>query len=248
MIIDTHSHLNFNAYENDLDDVIKRCFNNNVSVINVGSQYNTSKKALEIAEKYPEKIYGSVGLHPIHAQDKFNYQAYKKLAENKKIVAIGETGLDYKSEYLFLKEKQKQVFLEHLKLAEELDLPLIFHCRKAHQELINILKNRKQKHKGVIHCFTGNFKEAEEYLNMGFYLGFNGIIFKLDLNETIKKIPLDKILVETDCPFLTPPLVKGRNEPINVKYVIERIAEIKGKLYQEIADQTTENARKLFRI
>ena len=250
MIIDTHAHLNFDAYKNDADQVIKRSLDNNVWIINVGSQIETSEKAIIIAQKYDQGVYGSVGLHPIHVQDEFNYNKYKELAENKKIIAIGETGLDYKPEYLFLKEKQKQVFLKHLELADELDLPLIFHCRMAHQELIDILKKQKlkQNFQGVVHCFTGKWQQAEQYLKIGLYLGFNGIIFKLNLDEAIKKIPLDKILVETDCPFLSPPGTKNRNEPIFVKHVIDKIAEIKQRPPQEIIDQTTKNARKLFKI
>jgi TatD DNase family protein len=247
MIIDTHAHLNFKAYKDDLSETIKRSLDNNIWLINVGSEFETSEKAIKIAEKYDQGVYASIGLHPIHAQNEFNYQQYKELAQNQKVVAVGETGLDFKKEYLFLKEKQIQVFLNHLKLAKELDLPIIFHCRLAHQEVIEILK-KQEKRQGVIHCFTGDWTAAEEYLKIGLYLGFNGIIFKLNLDETIKKTPLDRILVETDCPFLSPLGAKSRNEPIFVKHVIEKIAQVKGKTFQEIADQTTDNARKLFRI
>ena len=129
-----------------------------------------------------------------------------------------------------------------------MSLPVIFHCRKAHDDLIKILKEFG-KINGVVHCFTGKWRQAKEYLDMGFYLGFNGIIFKLNLDEIIKKTPLERILVETDCPYLTPPgFSEKRNNPLAVKLVAQRIAEIKNKHFEEISGVTTENAKKLFKI
>jgi len=124
-------------------------------------------------------------------------------------------------------------------------LPVIFHCRMAHQDLIDSLG---AKERGVIHCFSGNWQEAEKYLNKGLYLGFNGIIFKLNLDETIEKAPLDRMLIETDCPYLTPAPMEGRNEPIYVRYVAEKIAKIKKKSYQEISEITAKNAKSLFAL
>jgi len=251
MLIDTHAHLNFNTYKNDAPEVIRRSLDNNVWTINVGSQYSTSKRAVELAEKHKEGIYATVGLHPIYAEEKFNYEKFKALAESPKVVAIGEIGLDYKSEYVLFKQKQKEVFLKQLDLAQELNLPVIFHCRMAHDDMIEILANYSLTNyslTGVVHCFTGTWEQAKKYLNMGFYLGFNGIIFKLDLDEIIKKTPLDRILIETDCPYLIPPQETGRNEPIYVKYVAEKIAKIKKLSYKEIAQISTENAKKLFKI
>jgi len=269
MLIDTHAHLNFNTYKNDAPEVIRRSLDNNVWTINVGSQYSTSKRAVELAEKHKEGIYATVGLHPIYAGGEsksinsfppsfslrensvFNYEKFKALAESPKVVAIGEIGLDYKSEYVLFKQKQKEVFLKQLDLAQELNLPVIFHCRMAHDDMIEILANYSLTNyslTGVVHCFTGTWEQAKKYLNMGFYLGFNGIIFKLDLDEIIKKTPLDRILIETDCPYLIPPQETGRNEPIYVKYVAEKIAKIKKLSYKEIAQISTENAKKLFKI
>jgi len=252
MLIDTHAHLNFNAFKDDADDAIRRSLENNVWMINVGSQYETSKKAVEIAQRYKEGVYAAVGLHPIHAKDEFDCREYKKIAESKKVVAIGEIGLDDKPEYSSFKEQQKAVFCQQLNLAKELNLPVIFHCRAAHDELINLLINypmvQNVRSKGVVHCFTGNWEQAQKYLEMGFYLGFNGIIFKLDLDEIIEKTPLEKVLVETDCPYLTPKPIEGRNEPIYVRYVAEKIAKIKNLNYEEIAEITTKNARELFGI
>lgn len=250
MLIDTHAHLNFKAYKDDVDEAIKRSLNHNIEMINVGSGYETSKRAIEIAKGHKQGVYATVGLHPIHIQDEFNYEKYKELAQSSnKVVAIGEIGLDYKSEYLAFKEQQKKIFLEQLKLAQELRLPIIFHCRMAHNDLIQELQAMNYKPEGVVHCFTGNKEQAKQYLKMGLYLGFNGIIFNLNLDEVIAKTPLEKILLETDCPFLTPPQEGDkRNEPIYLKYIAEKIAQIKKIDYLEVTKTTSENAKKLFKI
>jgi len=270
MIIDTHAHLNFNAYKNDSAEVIKRSLNNDIGMINVGSQYSTSRRAVGLAGKYVKGVYAAVGLHPIHLEtglvkiktdpeeikfqtleEEFNYEKYKELAGSNKVVAIGEIGLDYywkpktRGRLESFKQKQKDLVLKQIELAEEINLPIIFHCRMAHQELLEIINS---KLRGVIHCFTGTWEQAERYLSMGFYLGFNGIIFKLDLDEIIKKIPLDRILIETDCPYLTPPQENGRNEPIYIKHVAEKISKLKGQTYGEVIKITTENAKELFKI
>ncbi len=245
MLIDTHSHLNFNAYKDDSEEVIKRSLEDDIWLINVGSQYSTSKRAIEIAERYPEGVYAAIGLHPIHAADGFNHEKYKELAKSSKVVALGEIGLDYKSEYSSFKEKQKEVLLQQLALSKEIDLPVVLHCRMAHQNLLGLIS---PEIKGVVHCFTGDLEQAKKYLEMGFYLGFNGIIFKLDLDKIIRETPLGRILIETDCPYLTPPPKASRNEPIYVKYVAEKIAKIKNLSYEKISKITTENAKKLFNI
>ncbi|MEK7482443.1 MAG: TatD family hydrolase [Patescibacteria group bacterium] len=278
MLFDTHSHLNFRAFDSDRDEVAQKCLDNNVWLINVGSNYATSKMAVEMAGKYQNGVWAAVGLHPINImknekrkmendnvkckkdeddlEEIFNYERYKNLAKSGKVVAIGEIGLDANGNAEG--QKQKEVFLAQMRLAKELGLPVILHCRKAHEELSDILaKTMKQwSHetmRGVVHCFTGSWKQAQQYLEMGLYLGFNGIIFKLDLDEVIAKTPLERILVETDCPFLTPPALrqaqgKGdeRNEPMNVKYVIQKIAEIKKTTFEQVAQITTQNAKILF--
>jgi TatD DNase family protein len=273
MLVDTHSHLNFNAYKKDLDEVIKRSLDNNVWMINVGSQYSTSKRAVEIAERYEKGVYAAVGLHPIHLEtglvkikedpeeiqfnsreEEFDPEIYKKLAQSEKVVAIGEVGFDYywkpktKTKIEQFKEKQKKALLSQLDLTKDLNLPVIFHCRMGHKDLIHILREKNLGLRGVIHCFTGTWEEAEEYIKMGFYLGFNGIIYKLDLNETIKKTPLEKILIETDCPYLTPLPLTGRNEPIYVKHIAEKIAKIKNLSYEKVSEITTKNAKELFKL
>jgi len=172
------------------------------------------------------------------------------------VVAIGEIGLDYyrkpktKRRLEEFKNKQKEIFLKQIELAQELNLPVIFHCRMAHQEMIEILKqkivNNKQKIKGVVHCFTGTYQQAEEYLKMGFFLGFNGIIFKLNLDDIIKKIPLDKILIETDCPYLAPPGYKERNDPMSLPLIAKKIAQVKSLDFREVLQRTENNAYTLF--
>jgi len=255
MLVDTHAHLNFEDFDKDREEVIRRAFEGGIkAIINVGTNYKTSKKAVEIAEKYDKGVFAAIGLHPIHTDEGFDYEKYKELGRSKKVVAIGEVGLDYwrkpedKEEFKIFQEKQKEILLKQLSLANDLNLPVIFHCRKAHDDLIKILHGTApSKLKGVVHCFTGKWQQAEKYLEVGFYLGFNGIIFKLNLNDVIKKTPLDRILIETDCPFLTPPdFSEKRNNPLGVRYVAQRVAEIKNITFEEVAEKTTKNAEKLF--
>lgn len=263
LIIDSHAHLNFEVFNNDFKQVIEKSLKNNVWIINIGSQYETSKKAVNISCSYNQGVFACVGLHPIHTinnfnknkenkQEFFNYQDYKQLALSKKVVAIGETGLDYyykpknRNKKEVFKQQQKEVFKQHLKLAKELKLPVILHCRMAHQDLIDILK--KEKIKGVMHCFTGNWQEAEQYLKMGLYIGFTGIIFKIDLSDVISKTPLNRILIETDCPYLSPYNKDERNEPLNVKQVALEIARIKKIDYEQVRQNSVDNTKKLFNI
>jgi TatD DNase family protein len=173
----------------------------------------------------------------------FDKEKYKELAQKKRVVAIGEIGLDNK----YPNSNQKDIFIKQLDLAKELGLPVVIHCRMAHEDLINILKNYKLR--GVVHCFSGTVEEMQEYLNLGFYIGFNGIIFKLPLDRAIKQCPLSKILLETDCPYLTPPKAKvERNEPAFAKYIVEHIAKLKGITPNGVASATTQNAGNLFKI
>lgn len=287
MLIDTHAHLNFSAFKEDFDKVIQECLENNIWVINIGTQYDTSKKAVEIAEKYEKGVYAAVGLHPIHLEtglmkvkldseevefktreEEFDYQKYKELAHSAgsgqahpKVVAIGETGLDYywrpkttKKKELF-KQKQKDLLLKQLSLAKELNLPVILHCRMAHQDLIKILLENSEvrPQRAVAHSFVGTLEELQAYLDFGFHIGFNGIIFKkiegINFEENIKRTPLEKILIETDCPYLSPPPFQDkRNLPLYVEYVAKEIARIRNITFKEVAEITTQNAKELFRL
>lgn len=272
MLIDTHSHISFKAYDEDRGEVLDRIKKEEMVCVDVGTKYETSKNAVELAEKN-ENIFAAIGMHPIHIKtdllklkmdedegsfeplgEEFDKEKYKELAKSKKVVAIGEIGLDFyyrpktKTKLDQFKEKQKQIFAQQLELAKELNLPVIIHCRMAHEETIEILKNYSGI-TGTIHCFTGNLEQAQKYIDIGFLIGINGIIFKLNLDEVIKEISLEKILLETDCPYLTPPAAEiERNEPVFVKYVAEKVAELKGISFDEVAQKTTDNAKKLFRI
>ena len=280
MIIDTHSHINAHAFKEDRDVVVEKTLAQNVWMINVGTKFHTSQSAVEIAKKYGEGVYAAIGLHPMYAasefvkikhdpieeeslviENNFDKEKYLALAKSKKVVAIGEIGLDYyykpktAAKLAEFKEKQKKVFLQQLDLAKELKLPVILHCRMAHDEVIEILQSRNES-LGVVHCFTGTWEQAQKYMDMGFYLGINGIIFKFNIDEVIKNAPLEKILVETDCPYLTPsPAMKEgapheyvRNEPLFIKHTIQKIADLKGMSFEEVSEKTTENAKKLFKI
>jgi TatD DNase family protein len=247
-------------------------------MINVGSNFPTSKEAVKIAQRYEKGVFAAVGLHPInldtglvrikvdekegaHFEKEFDFAGYKELAQHEKVVAIGEVGLDYywkpktKGRLLSFKEKQRDLLLKELELSKELELPVIFHCRMGHDALIKILSENQAllPEKAVAHSFVGSLDQLQKYLNFGFHIGYNGIIFKkiegIDFEEIIQNTPLERILVETDCPYLAPPeFVKERNEPIAIKYVAEKIAEIKKISFEKLATFTTKNAKKLFQI
>ena len=374
MFVDTHAHINFREYKEEIPEVIKRAKLASVgAIINVGSNFETSKKTIEIIDRdtnirihanntnntnklksydLQPDIYASIGCHPIHLvkdiveeatfdgkvykfktkQEIFDYDKYKKLVQSSdKVVAIGETGLDYfrinennlelkdqNSEFKAvtqnlqvdeIKQIQKKVFEEHIKLAQEFSLPLILHCRgsennlyDAYDEMLEILqklynssnknidaqldaslregsaswrttkqsnldchsssfamteKNRfssseNDKLRGVIHCFGGSLVQAKEFIKLGFYLGFTGIVtFKnaVEIQQVVRQIPLEKILIETDCPFLAPVPYRGkRNEPAYVVEVAKKIAELKNISVDEVESVTTNNAINLFKI
>ncbi|MFA6548044.1 MAG: TatD family hydrolase [Candidatus Magasanikbacteria bacterium] len=277
-MIDSHCHIQFNAYKDDYEQVIATCRAKGVVLNAVGSQIDTSRRAVEFAEKYDD-IYATIGLHPVHLsstevsedeiqfksrEEKFDYAEYKKLAQHPKVIGIGECGLELfhlpkdanKEEII---KTQTEGFLEQYKLAQEFDLPLVIHVRDAHTEMINLLKTLPTPTKGVVHCFTGNWQQAQEYLNLGLYLGFTGVITfppkktdpqpQIDLIEVAKKAPLDRILIETDAPYLAPQAYRGKRcEPWMVIEVAKQLAIFRNKELAEIDEITTANAKKLFRI
>lgn len=269
MIFDTHAHLNFSEFDKDRDELIKKCFDSKIGMINVGTNFRSSENCIKIAEEH-SGIFASIGLHPINIasdffkskecsqiaegflEDGFDYDKYRELAKSKKVVAIGECGLDYwyrpkgTAKRELFKEEQRKVFIKQLDLAEELSLPVIIHSRLAFDDLFSILSKRKIK--GVLHCFTGTKEDAERFLSLGLYFGINGIIFKMDLEEAIKSIPLERILLETDCPYLSPPMFEERNSPLSLKYIIEEISRIKRVSVKEIEETTYKNAKELFNI
>jgi len=282
-MIDTHSHLDFEQFDDDREEAIQRAFDGGIKkIINVGCNLERSKASIELAEKY-ENIYATAGMHP---SEIFNLRSsifkileeLRKMAKHSKVVAIGEIGLDYfhldsddrdirdisDSKIEQLKTKQKELFVAQLQLANELHLPVIIHCRDAYEDLLEICKNYRGKTPlnppfangggmcGVIHCFCGDRWQAKQFLDLGFYISFTGNITyskkeDAEIFEVIRKIPLDRILIETDCPFLAPAPMRGkRNEPLFVKYIAEKIAEIKKIDIAEVEKITDENAKKLF--
>lgn len=255
-MFDTHCHLQYHKFDEDRDEVIKRAFDTGIKMICVGTDYEMSEKAIELATKY-DGIWASVGLHPNdNLEESFDIEKYTKLAENTKVIAIGEIGLDYYRTPDEEQQKiQKQRLLEQISLAIRINKPVIIHCRNAHEDMTQIIENWKLKTenstlRGVIHSFTGTLQEAQKYVELGFYIGLNGIItFARDYDEVVKQIPLDRILTETDAPFLTPVPNRGkRNEPSYVQFVVEKIAEIREINPDEVASITTQNAIELFGI
>lgn len=273
-MFDTHAHLNFEAFDNDWKETAKRALDAGILIINVGSNLETSKKAVAIAEEFSEGVYAAVGLHPIHVLDEnFDIGEYEKLAAHRKVVALGEVGLDY---YRLptsirpeeagglvtgrqiktpadIKNLQKEVLAKFLELSEKLRLPAIVHCREAHNDLIDLLENFNRQSvgfdaRGVMHCFSGNWEEACRYFNLGFLISFTGVItFAHYEGEVLKKAPLSKIMVETDCPYLTPePHRGGRNEPAYVEFIAKEVARVKNEPYDSVVKMTTENAKRLF--
>ncbi|MBE2978010.1 TatD family hydrolase [Priestia megaterium] len=254
MLFDTHVHLNAEQYEDDLQEVINRALEKGVqNMVVVGFDEPTIKKAIQIAETY-DFIYASVGWHPVDAVDMTDEHLawIEELAQHPKVVALGEMGLDYhwdKSP----KEVQKDVFRRQIRLARKVNLPIIIHNRDATEDVVTILKEEHvEEVGGIMHCFTGSIEVANQCMDMNMYISFGGpVTFKnaKKPKEVATELPLDKLLIETDCPYLTPHPFRGkRNEPGYVSYVAEQIAELKGITYEELADITTANAKKLFGI
>lgn len=251
MLIDTHAHLNFKAFSGDFNAAITRAKEAKVNkIIIVGSNFKTSKKAIEIAKKYTN-TYATIGLHPIYVKDESFDANFKRLAENDKVVAIGETGLDYYYDKTAA-DTQKEVFREHIKLAQQLSKPLILHNRDAGEDILSILTSISNLPTGVMHCFSEGLEYAKVILSMGFYLSFTGIITftkNYEIFRVIENMPLNKIIIETDSPYLAPDPYRGkRNEPAYVLEIAKKIAEIKKINIEEVAKQTSDNANKLFKL
>lgn len=245
--IDIHSHLNCSDYDIDRDATIKRALDNKTWMINVGTDIETSKQALDIARQYEKGVYAIVGLHPTELGERFDKELYRKLLEDPKVVGLGECGLDYYRLDEDSKEKQKKAFIEQIELANEMGKPLMLHIRNAYKDAYEIL-NVHAKVKGNVHFFAGSWEEAQLFLGLGFTLSFTGVItFARDYDEVIKKIPLDMIMSETDCPYVTPTPYRGkRNEPAYVSEVVKKIAEIKGIPLETVKKAIISNVVRLF--
>jgi TatD DNase family protein len=268
--------VNFVAYDSDREDVVARALAEKVWMINVGTQQDTSQDAIHLAEKYPEGVYAIIGLHPVHTDksfhdvkelgeggkeftsrgEHFDHDFYLKLAAHPKVVAIGECGLDYFHLDADTKLRQKDIFEKHVRLAQEIGKPLMLHIRNgkdaganAYADALEILK-KYPKVTGDVHFFAGTVQEALAFIALGFSISFTGVItFTHDYDEVVRAIPLDKIMSETDCPYITPVPFRGkRNEPLHVREVVKKIAEIKRLDFETVRKQLVENARKMFKI
>ncbi len=255
MLIDSHVHLDDKRFDRDRKYLIENLKENNVElVINIGADLQTSKNSVNLAKEY-ENIYATVGVHPHSAKEVTDevLEEIKQLAEEEKVVAIGEIGLDYHYDYS-PRDIQRKQFKAQLKLAKELDLPVVIHSREVTQETFDIIKAEVEDGglTGVLHAFSGSVEIAREYIKLGFLISIGGpLTFKNArvVKEVAKEIPLEHMIIETDSPYLTPVPYRGkRNEPIFVKYVAKEIAKIKDIDIEEVIKTTNENTKRLFRI
>lgn len=254
MLIDSHVHLDDKRFNRDRDRIIRELKSNGIELaINIGADLQTSIASVSLAEKY-DNIYATIGVHPHSAKevDESTMEILKSFASRDKVVAIGEIGLDFHYDNS-PRDVQRKWFIEQLKLAKEVDLPVVIHSREASQETFDILKEAQDGSlRGVLHCYSGSPEMAKEYIKLGFYISIAGpVTFRNArvLRDVAKAVPLDKLLIETDCPYLTPEPHRGkRNEPIYVKYVAGTIADVKGISYEELAKATNKNTKELFGI
>ena len=251
-LFDSHTHLMDKKFEGEVDNIIENAKNNNVNyMVNIGYDFETSKKAVEVAEKYDD-IYATVGIHPEHCnEDTIDTSFIIEMAKSKKVVAIGEIGLDYHYDNTN-KENQKKHFIELIKIANQLKLPVAIHSRDADMDMLKILKNNKIEKGFIMHCFSSSVEVAKEVLKLGGYISFAGTItFKnaKSLTEVAKIVPLDKILIETDAPFLSPGEYRGsENQPKLVLVTADVLANKLCMDINEFLDLTTKNAERLFKI
>jgi TatD DNase family protein len=268
---DVHAHVQFKAYDEDRDLVISRSLDEGVHMMNVGTQKDTSKLAVELAEKY-EGLYAAIALHPIHTSashhdekelgeegkaftsrgEEFDQVFYEELARHPKVKAIGECGLDYYRLDEETAARQREIFIKHIEVANKAGKPLMLHIRSgekrsAYKDAAEILREHA-KVKGDVHFFAGSWEEAQLFLELGFTLSFTGVVtFTHDYDEVVRNTPLDMILAETDCPYITPVPFRGRrNEPMHVREVYKAIARIKGENEETVRLQINENARRVF--
>lgn len=276
MLIDTHAHIQFQSYKDDRAQVLLRCKDKNMLVNIVGTQKDTSGLAVQLAEQHPW-LYATIGTHPIHLhsthvdeeetsfqsrEEDFDEEYYEQLVRSPKVIGIGECGLDMfhvpsnipKEEVL---EKQKQVFLKHVHFAHKHNLPLVIHCREAHDELIALLREIRFPLRGTVHCFTSGWDHAKAYLDLGLYLGFTGVLtfpakklqpeIQNNLVEVAKNMPFEKMVLETDSPYLAPQKYRGtRAEPWMLEEQIQFIARLRGMSIEQVENGVFENSLRLF--
>ena len=251
-LIDSHAHLTDEKFDN-VEEILKNAKESGIEKI-VCSAYNlsSSDEATKLAEKY-ENVFSNVGLHPENVEEfsEEYFEKLKKLYKSPKVVAVGEIGLDYHFT-TENKDLQKQIFERQLLLANKLNLPAVIHSRDAMGDTIEILKKVRLKRESLLHCFSGSYESAKILIELGFSFSFGGVVtFNNAKNvvEVVKNLPIEKILIETDCPYMTPVPFRGqRNEPKNIVYIADAISRIKGMTIEEVAEITTKNAERLFKI
>jgi len=273
-LVDAHAHTQFDDYNEDRDEVISRALGAGIWMVNAGADLDNSKAAVELAEKYKEGVYATVGIHPseksadIHGREL--WQKMESLAKREKCVAIGECGLEY-SEKTTKKDKelQAELFLSQINLAKEVKKPLVIHCRDAYEDLYGILKENESallpESPALMHFFSGTTEYADRFLEMGFVFSFGGAATfppkpgktslaegsprRADFASLIRRLPISAILLETDCPYVTPVPMRGqRNEPSYVVHAAKKVAELKDLSEEELAEETTKNALRFFAI
>jgi TatD DNase family protein len=257
-IIDTHAHLDMPEFDSDRQDVLKRASRSGVmTIVTIGIDLNSSAQAIKLAQTIPG-VYATAGIHPQESKGigLKNISQLEVLAHQPGVVALGEMGLDYHRDYS-PKTDQQNVFHWQLELAEKTSLPIIIHCRQAVPDMLEILgkwsaRSALKTPKGIIHCFSGELATAKRYIDMGFYIALGAYIgypSSTAFREIIREIPLDRLVLETDCPFLPPQSYRGkRNEPAYTQLTLQLLSDIKGLAPEEVARQTTANALAVFRL
>lgn len=253
MIFDTHAHYDSEQFNEDREELLCSMEEQGVgTIVNVCASYASCERVTNMVQKYPF-MYAAVGIHPDHvgSLNEETFAKMKELFSRDKVITVGEIGLDYYWDNES-HDLQKKWFIRQLELARELDLPVLIHSRDAAADTMEIMKAHAEGLSGVIHCYSYSREMAQEYVKMGFYIGVGGVVtFKngRKLKETVAEIPLESIVLETDCPYLAPEPYRGkRNHSAYIRYVAETIAEIKGVTYEEVVAQTEENARKMYRL
>lgn len=258
IFIDSHTHLQFPQYDEDRDKVLRRAIQERVHMVNVGTNEETSRKALELCTE--SGLYATVGVHPTEFKKGLNKKVLREMAKKEKVVAIGECGLDYfrmDGDSIDIKEEQRKIFLDQVDLAKELDLPLMIHSRPspesqdAYEDIFEILKSEVKNLKGIVmHFFAGNIETARKFMDIDCYFTFGGVItFVRDYDEIINLIPLNRMMMETDAPYVTPHPHRGkRNEPAFVIEVYKKMAELKGINLEDFSNKVLENNKRIFNI
>lgn len=252
MYFDSHAHLDDARFETDFDEILARMRQNGVTaMMNIGCDLLSSENSVRMAEKF-DWVWAAVGSHPDDADhvDEARIAVYRKLCENPRVKAIGEIGLDYHYEDI-PREIQKKAFWMQMQLAKELDLPVVVHEREAHEDGLKIVDEFPEV-KGVFHCYSGSLEMAKELSRRGWYIGFTGVVTFKNARKAVEvaqSIPLERILIETDCPYMAPEPFRGRrNDPSLVPYVAAKIASLRDLTPEEVGKATSENAKRLFRI